>query len=153
MLINIMEATENKRAYFDYNILETLEAGIELLGLEVKSVRRGSASLRASFATLKDNQFWLINAVIPPYQPLNTPATYDPSRSRRLLLHKKEIAHLIGKMREGGLTIIPLKMYNKNSRIKVEIGVAKGKKKYDKRETIKKRETQREIRRAEQTKI
>lgn len=142
-----MEAIVNKRAYFDYTVLETYEAGIELLGFEVKSIRKGSMSLRASFVTLKDNQLWLTNAVISPYQPLNTPANYDSTRSRRLLLHKKEIARLTGKLREKGLTMVPLKVYNKHGKIKVEIGVVKGKKQYDKREVIKKRDTEREIRR------
>lgn len=142
-----MEAIVNKRAYFDYTVLETYEAGIELLGFEVKSIRKGSMSLRASFVTLRDNQLWLTNAVISPYQPQNTPANYDSTRSRRLLLHKKEIARLTGKLREKGLTMVPLKVYNKHSKIKVEIGVVKGKKQYDKREVIKKRDTEREIRR------
>ncbi|MDO8558276.1 MAG: SsrA-binding protein SmpB [bacterium] len=142
-----MEAITNKRAYFDYKVLETYEAGIELLGFEVKSVRKGSMSLRASFVTVKDGQLWLTNAVISPFQPQNTPAGYDSSRSRKLLLHKKEIARLIGKLKEKGLTMVPLKVYNKNSKIKVEIGVVRGKKQYDKRDTIKKRDTEREIRR------
>ena len=139
----------NKRAHFDYEILETYEAGIELLGFEVKSVRKGSMSLRSSFVTLKDNQLWLTNAIISPFQPQNTPANYDQSRSRKLLLHKKEIAHLIGKLREKHLTMVPLKVYNKHQKIKVEIGDDRRKKQYDKRETIKKRDQARERQRGE----
>ena len=144
-----MEAIVNKRAYFDYEVLETYEAGIKLFGFEVKSVRKGSVSLRASFVTLKDNQLWLTNAVISPYQPQNTPAGYDSTRTRRLLLHKKEIAHLIGKLKEKKLTIVPLRVYNKHRKIKVEIGVARGKKQHDKREVIKKRDVEREMQRGE----
>ncbi len=148
-MLKHMEAITNKRAYFDYKVLETYEAGIELLGFEVKSVRKGSMSLRASFVTLKGNELWLTNAVISPFQPLNTPAGYDSTRSRRLLMHKKEIAHLIGKLKEKGLTIVPLKVYNKHNKIKIEIGVVRGKKQYDKRDTIKKRDQAREYQRGE----
>lgn len=145
-----MEAIVNKRAYFDYTVLETLEAGIELLGFEVKSVRRGNVGLRASFVTLKGGELWLTNAVISPYQPQNTPAGYDPTRPRKLLLHKKEISHTIGKLREKGLTMVPLKVYNKRGKIKVEIGVVRGKKQYDKREVIKRRDIAREKQRGEE---
>jgi len=144
-----MEPILNKRAYFDYKILETLEAGIELLGFEVKAVKTGRMSLRSSFVTVKNNELWLTNALISPYQPLNTPTDYNASRSRRLLLHKKEIAYLIGKLKEKGLTIVPLKMYNKSRKLKVEIGIVRGKKQYDKRETIKKRDLNRERQRGE----
>lgn len=139
--------SENRKAYFNYEILETFEAGIELKGYEVKAVKSGKVSLTGSFATIKDNQIWLTNADISPYQPNNTPPDYEPTRSRRLLLKKDEIKYLIGKMHSDKLTLIPLKLYNKRSRIKVELGLARGKKKYEKRETIKKRETAREIRR------
>ena len=139
--------SENRKAYFNYEILETLEAGIELRGYEVKAVKSGRASITGAFATIKDEQIWLTNADIPPYQPKNTPADYDPQRSRRLLLKKSEITYLIGKLQSERLTVVPLKLYNKGGRIKVELGLARGKRKYEKRETIKKRETQREIRR------
>ena len=142
-----MESIVNKRAYFDHEILETYEAGIELFGFEVKAIRKGSISLRASFVTIRNGQLWLTNTVISPYQPQNTPAGYDTTRTRRLLLHKKEIAHLIGKLKEKNLTIIPLKVYNKHGKIKIEIGAARGKKRHDKREVIKKRDAEREIRR------
>ena len=141
------ELSENRKAYFNYEILETLEAGIELRGYEVKAVKSGRASITGAFATIKDEQIWLTNADIPPYQPKNTPADYDPQRSRRLLLKKSEITYLIGKLQSERLTVVPLKLYNKGGRIKVELGLARGKRKYEKRETIKKRETQREIRR------
>lgn len=137
----------NRRAYFDYQILETYEAGIELLGFEVKAVKTGHMNLAGSYAVIKDNGAWLLNATIPPYQPKNTPADYDPGRSRRLLLHKSEIKELIGKAAQKGLTIVPLRMYTKRGRVKILIGLAKHKKAADKRETIKKRDTEREIRR------
>ena len=138
---------ENKKAYFNYEILETFEAGIELKGYEVKAVKAGKVSLVGAFATIKDNQIWLTNANVQPYQPKNTPPDYEPTRPRRLLLKKSEIGYLIGKMQAERLTVVPLKLYNKGGRIKVELGLARGKRKYEKRETIKKRETQREIRR------
>jgi len=138
---------ENRKAYFNYEIVETFEAGIELKGYEVKSVKTGRSNIAGAFATIKDNQIWLTGADILPYQQKNTPSYYDPTRSRRLLLNKKEIAYLIGKLRSEHLTLVPLKLYNKGGRIKVELGLARGKKQFEKREVIKKRETQREIRR------
>ena len=137
----------NRRAYFDYEILETYEAGIELLGHEVKSIKTGHINLAGSYAVIRNNEAYLLNATIPPYQPKNVSADYDPTRSRRLLLHKSEIKELIGKAAQKGLTIVPLRVYTKRRRVKVLIGIAKYKKKADKREMIKKRDTQREIRR------
>ncbi len=137
----------NKRAKFDYEILETYEAGIELRGFEVKAIRSGRMNLAGSYAVVKDNQLWLLNADIPPYQPKNTPADYNSKRSRRLLLRKEEIKELIGRTHEKGLTLLPLKVYNKGRFIKIEIGLGRHKKKADKREAIKKRDTEREIRR------
>lgn len=139
--------SENSRASYDYHILETLEAGIELRGFEVKSVRAGRMSLRAGFVVPQGRELFLLNASIPPYQAANTPARYDPARSRRLLLKKSEIASLLGKIRERGLTAVPLKVYDKRGKIKVLVGIARGKKKYDKREAIRKREVSREMRR------
>ena len=136
---------ENRKARFDYEILETLEAGIELLGFEVKSIRTGRAQLAGTFATIQSGELWLLNATISPYQAGNVPADYDPARSRRLLLKRREIEYLAGKMQSEKLTIVPLKLYNKGGLVKLELGVARGKKKYDKRETIKKREVEREI--------
>jgi SsrA-binding protein len=138
----------NPRAKFDYNILETHEAGLVLTGQEVKSIKSGRMSLKGSYVTIKNEEAWLINAQIPPYQPKNTPADYELTRSRKLLLHKKEIKSLIGKIKQKGLTLVPLRVYTKHNRIKLEFGVGQGKKKVDKREVIKKREVQRRIDRA-----
>lgn len=141
------ENTVNPRAYFDYEILETYEAGIELYGFEVRAVKTGHINLAGSFAIIKNDEAWLLNATIPPYQPKNAPQDYDPARSRRLLLHKSEIKELIGKSIQKGLTIVPLKVYTKRNRVKILIGLARHKKKADKREIIKKREIAREIKR------
>lgn len=140
----------NKRAKFDYDILETFEAGLVLAGHEVKSIKTGHINLQGSFVVIKDNEAYLLNAFIPPYQPKNTPENYDPNRSRKLLLHKKEIKYLIGKTKIKGLTLVPLKVYTigKRGRIKLEFGVGRGKRKVDKRELIKKREAKRKIERA-----
>lgn len=138
---------ENRKAHFDYEILETYEAGIELFGFEVKSVKAGRINLASSFAVIKDNEIWLLNATISAYQPKNAPPDYDPTRSRRLLLHKSEIKELIGKSAQKGLTIVSLKVYTKRNRIKVLLGLGRHKKKTDKRELIKRRETEREIER------
>ncbi len=138
---------ENRKARFDYEILEKYETGIELLGTEVKSVRAGQMSLEGAFVIVRGGEAFLINANIPPYQPKNAPKDYDPLRNRKLLLTKKEIAELAGNEKNKSLTIMPISVYNKKRKIKVEIALVKGKKKTDKRETIKKRETDREIRR------
>lgn len=135
----------NQRAYFDYEILETYEAGLELFGFEVKALKSGRGNLAGSFVVMRDNVPVLLNATIPPYQPKNAPKSYEPDRSRRLLLHKSEIKELIGASSQKGLTIIPLKVYNKNGKIKLLIGLARHKKSQDKREIIKKREARREI--------
>ena len=140
-----MTIATNKRAFFDYQILETYEAGIELKGYEVKSIKTGRINLAGSYAVLKNNQVWLINADVPPYQPKNTPSDYDSKKSRRLLLRKTEIKGLIGQIQEKGLTLVPLKVYTKNRKIKIKIGLAKSRKKVDKRELIKKRESKKEI--------
>jgi SsrA-binding protein len=138
---------ENKKAYHEYEILEKYEAGIVLNGQEVKSIRSGRMSLKGSYVVLKNEELYLLGATIPPYQPLNAPADYNPERSRKLLLRKSEISRLIGKSKEKGLTLIPLQIYTKNTRIKLMFAVARGKKKQDKREIIKKREAEREMRR------
>jgi SsrA-binding protein len=135
---------ENRKAYFDYQILEKFEAGIELKGFEVKAIKTGRINISGSYAVVKNNQLWLLNADIPSYQPKNMPKNYDSKRSRRLLLHAKEIKYLIGKIHEK-LTLVPLRVYTKGRRIKIEIGLARGKKKADKREAIRKRESRREI--------
>ena len=141
-----MAITENRKAYFDYEILESFEAGIELFGFEVKAVKTGRMNLNGAHVIIRGNESWLINADIPPYQPLNTPTDYDPKRTRRLLLKHEEIASLIGKTHEKGLTLIPLKVYIKRQKIKIEIGLARSKKKADKREDLKKKADRREMR-------
>jgi len=138
----------NRKAKFDYQILEKYEAGLVLYGFEAKSVKSGRISLKGSFVVIKDNEAWLLNASISAYQPKNTPVDYEPIRSRKLLLHKKEISSLIGKSKSQGLTLVPLRVYSKGSRIKLEFGLGKGKKKFDKRQTIKKREVEKKIGRA-----
>jgi SsrA-binding protein len=145
--IDMKEATVNRKAYFDYEIMETYEAGIELFGFEVKAIKTGRLNLTGSFAVIKDKEAWLLNANIPAYQPKNAPKNYDPIRTRRLLLHKKELKELIGASAQKGLTIVPLKMYNKKGLIKILIGLSRHKKQKDKRETIKKRDIEREVRR------
>ena len=141
------DLASNRKARFNYELLEELEAGIELLGFEVKAVRAGKASLEGSHVTVRGGEAYLTGAPIAPYQPGNTPKDYEPSRNRRLLLTKKEIDSLSGTEREHRLTIVPISIYNKGRRIKVRIALARGKKKYDKRESIKRREAQRDIRR------
>jgi SsrA-binding protein len=138
---------ENRKARFNYEFLEKYETGIELLGTEVKSVRGGKMLLEGAFVVIRGGEAFLINANIPPYQPQNISKDYDPIRNRKLLLTKKEIAELAGSEKNKSLTIVPILVYNKGRKIKLEIALVKGKKKYDKRETIKKRETDREIRR------
>jgi len=137
----------NKKARFDYQILKTWSAGLVLYGHEVKAIKSGKASLKASFVTMLNKELWLLNTRVAPYQPKNTPPDYDPERSRKLLLGKNEIKSLIGRLKQKGLTLVPLKLYNKKGRIKLEFGLGKGRKKYDKRELIKKREVKREIER------
>ena len=138
---------QNRKVHFDYEILEKYECGIELLGTEVKSVRGGRMSLEGAFVIIRGGEAFIINANIPPYQVSNAPKDYDPLRNRKLLLTKKEIAELGGNEKNKALTIVPMSVYNKGRKIKVEIALVKGKKKYDKRETTKKRETDRELRR------
>ncbi len=137
----------NKKANFNYHILEKIETGIVLSGKEVKSVRQGKISLAGSFISIKNGECYLVNCTISPYQPKNTPQDYNPRRERKLLLKKKEIDSLYGKTKEKGLSLIPLKMYTKQNLIKLEVAVARGKKKYDKRETIKKRTIDRDLKR------
>jgi len=137
----------NKKATLNYELLKTFEAGIELFGFEVKSLRSRQGSLKGGHVTIRGGEAYLIGVTIPPYQPLNAPKNYDPSRNRRLLLSKKEIAELAGLERQKGLTIVPISVYNKRQYLKLEIAVARGKKKYDKREDIKKRDTKRDLER------
>jgi len=138
---------ENKKVYFNYEVLESYDAGIELFGFEVKSLRTKKGSLEGSHITMRGGEAYLINAFVPPFQEKNTPSPYDPRRIRRLLLTKKEIASLAGHEMRKGLTIVPLSVYNSKRKIKLKLAVVRGKKKFDKRETIKRRDTQRDVRR------
>lgn len=134
---------ENRTAYFNYEILEKFEVGIDLLGSEVKSVREGQVSLNEAFVHIRDGQMFLVNAHIHPYQ--NSAEKVSPLRTRKLLMHKKEILSLAGRINTNGLTLVPLSMYNKGNIFKLEVGIGKGKKKWDKRESIKKKDQQRDI--------
>ncbi len=145
--MSIKIISQNKKAYADYFIDETIEAGIVLTGTEVKSLRDGKANLKDSYVIIKDNEAWLLNCHISPYSHGNI-FNHDPLRTRKLLLHRKEIERLKGKIQQQGYTLIPLKLYFKGPYVKVEIALAKGRKKYEKRDIIKKREAQREIERA-----
>lgn len=145
-----MEAIHNKQAHFDYEILETCQAGLVLTGAEVKSVKAGQMNLKGAYITIKHlpkPELFLTNAHISHYKPAGTKLTYDPTRSRKLLVTKKELHHLIGKLEQKGLTIVPLKVYTIRNLIKLEFGVARGKKKFEKKEDIKKRDVNKEIRR------
>lgn len=139
---------ENRRARFDYDILETFEAGLEFTGSEVKSVRMGKGSIAGAHVIIRGSEAYIVGFTIPAYQPANKSSFVEPERNIRLLLSKKEISYLDGKTLKTGLTIIPLRVYNKGAKIKVEIGLAKGKKKFDKRDTIRKREDDRSVSRA-----
>lgn len=135
--------TVNRKARHEYHILQIFEAGIVLVGTEVKALREGKANLVDSYASIKNGEVWLIGAHISEYKQGNI-NNHNPTRDRKLLLNKSEIRKLIGKTKEKGLTLIPLRIYFKNGRVKVELALAKGKKSYDKRETIAKRDFQRE---------
>jgi SsrA-binding protein len=137
----------NRKAYHDYHIDETHEAGVVLTGTEIKSVRAGSVNLRDSYAQVRNGEMWLMNVHIAPYEPASR-QNVDPYRDRKMLMHRKEILRLFGRAQEKGLTLIPLRLYLKKNKAKVEIGLARGKKEYDKREAIAKRESTREIDRA-----
>ncbi|MDD5144538.1 MAG: SsrA-binding protein SmpB [Candidatus Pacebacteria bacterium] len=139
--------TENKKAYYKYQIGEKFEAGVSLLGQEVKSIKSGRINLAGAYVMLKGGEVFLVGSSIPPYQPKNSPANYNPERSRKLLLKKSEINYLIGKTKERGLTLVPLLVYTKKGKIKIEIGLGRGKREFDKRDAIKKRESDREIKR------
>ena len=138
---------ENRRARHDYHLLERFEAGLVLTGTEVKSLRNGRATLRQAYADVREGEAWLVGAHIPTYEQGNV-ANHDPDRDRKLLLHAREIASLIGKVRERGLTVVPTKLYFKDGRAKVELAVARGKETRDKRRDIARREADRQIERA-----
>ncbi len=137
----------NKRADFDYEVLEKFDAGIKLLGFEVKSLKMKRGNLTGSHIIIRGEEAYMVGMEIPPYQPKNTPTDYDSAQTRKLLLTKKEIKYLDGKDSQKGLTLIPLTIYTKNGLIKVSFAVAKGQKRYDKREKIKERESKRDIER------
>jgi SsrA-binding protein len=137
----------NRKAFFDYEHLERFEAGLVLLGTEVKSVRLGRAKLEGSYVVVRGGQALLVAASIPPFQVANAPKTYDPQRPRELLLSKKELARLTRDTQEKGLTVVPISLYNSGRHIKLSFALARGRKKTDKRETIKKRDATREIER------
>jgi SsrA-binding protein len=138
---------DNRKALFDYHLLETFEAGIALLGTEVKGIREGRANLRDSFARVEAGEVWLYNVHISPYSHRGY-ADHDPKRRRKLLLHREQIRKLIGKTTERGLTLVPTRLYFKNGRVKVALALARGKQVHDKRETIRRREVDRETRAA-----
>ena len=143
-----MSLIENKRVGFDYEILETLEAGLELLGFEVKSLRAGHGSLKGARVVARGGEAYLVGASIPPWQAANAPKSYDPERARRLLLSKKEIVRVAAAESEKGLTIVPLSVYSKGRQLKLGIAIARGKKKEDKRHSIRAREERRRIERS-----
>jgi len=147
MADHIKVIARNKKAYHDYEILETFEAGIVLMGSEIKSIRANKISLRDGYVQERDGELWLMNVHIATYDEASVFGHSDPLRPRKLLLHKREIAQIISRIRERGYTAVPTMIYLSKGRAKVEIGLARGKKQYDKREAIAKRDAERQIRR------
>lgn len=143
-----MTVVRNKKAHLDYAFLETFEAGLELLGFEVKSLRAGRGNLEGARVVARGGEAYLVGATIPPFQAGNTPESYDPERTRRLLLKQDEIAHIAAAEGARGLTVVPISVYNKGRNLKLEIAIARGKKQYDKRQDIKKREVKRSMERS-----
>ena len=140
--------SDNRQARYLYEILETYEAGIQLTGTEVKSIREGKVNLRDGYALIRNGEAWLLNVHISPYRSSSEYFNHEPRRTRKLLLHRQEIRKLIGKVEQQGLTLVPLKMYLKRGLVKVSIAIGRGKKLHDKREDLKRRQDQREIQRA-----
>ncbi|MEA5513372.1 SsrA-binding protein SmpB [Nodularia sp. UHCC 0506] len=140
--------SDNRQARYLYEILETFEAGVELVGTEVKSIRAGRVNLQDGYALIRNGEAWLINVHISPYNASGQYFNHEPRRTRKLLLHSREIRKLIGKVEQEGLTLVPLKMYLKRGWVKVSIALGKGKKLHDKRESLKRRQDQRDIQRA-----
>lgn len=140
--------SDNRKARFLYEILETYEAGLQLMGTEVKSIREGKVNLQDGYALIRNGEAWLINVHISPYTTSSQYFNHDPRRTRKLLLHRQEIRKLIGKVEQQGLTLVPLKMYLKRGLVKVSIGLGRGKKLHDKREDMKRRQDKRDIQRA-----
>jgi SsrA-binding protein len=139
---------KNQKVFFNYEITDKYNAGVELFGYEVKAIKAGHGNMEGSYIVIRGGEAFLIGLDVPPYQQKNTPTEYDSKRNRRLLLNKKELAELAKREGEKGLTIVPISLYNNGRRIKLELGIAKGKKKFDKRQNIKKRESDEEINRA-----
>jgi SsrA-binding protein len=144
---NVKLICRNRKAYFEYVIDAIYEAGMVLKGTEVKSLRQGKASIDDAYARFRDGEMYLYNAHISPYNHAGS-ESHDPHRPRKLLLHRQEMQRLLGKVQERGYTLIPLRLYFKDANVKVELGLARGKRKVDKRETIRRREEQRELERA-----
>ncbi len=138
---------DNPKIRFDYEIIEHLTAGLALSGSEVKSIRHGKISLAGAFVAVRGNEVYLVNANIEPYQPKNILGEYDPMRPRKLLVSKKELETLVNAEESKGLTIVPISVYNKGRFLKIDIGIGRGKKKFDKRQAIKKRDVERDIKR------
>jgi SsrA-binding protein len=138
---------QNRKATFNYEILETFEAGVVLSGHEVKAIRAGMGSLLGAYVILRGKEAFLVKASITPFQVANTPKKYEPDRARKLLLNHKEISHLEKELNTAGLTIVPIKLYSSSQKVKLEIALVRGKKKADKRESIKERDTKRDIQR------
>lgn len=145
---NMTVYAENRRAKFDYDLLEKYTAGVEFTGSEVKSVRNGKISLNGAYVSIRGGEAFLLNAEVAPYQPKNEPADLDIRRARKLLLSKKELMELNDAESSQGLTIVPLVVYSKGKFVKLDIAIARGKKKFDKREAIKKRDVERELKRS-----
>jgi SsrA-binding protein len=141
-------ALDNRRARHEFHILESLEAGLALTGTEIKSIRAGGVSLNEAFARVRDGELWLVNMYIPPYKQANVFSAHETRRARKLLVHKNQLERLASRSAEKGLTIVPLRLYFTRGKAKVEIGLAKGKKLYDKRKSIQDREVKRELERA-----
>jgi len=140
-----MAILDNKKAHFDYEILEKFEAGMQLLGFEVKSLKLKRGNLAGAHIVIRGGEAFIVGMGIPPYQPKNTPSDYDPARTRKLLLQKKEIEYLATKDSQKGVTIIPLTIFTKNGLIKLSFAIGRGLKKYDKREKIKARDIKRDV--------
>jgi len=136
---------ENKKAYFNYEILEKYEAGLELYGFEVKSLKNRQGNIAGGRVLIRGGEAYVVGMEIPPWQSKNAPKDYEPGRTRKLLLHKSEISHLAGKSEERGLTAVPLRVYTQRGRVKIEVAVVRGKKKFEKREKIKKRDVEKEL--------
>jgi len=143
-----MSYATNPKAHYDYEILDTIETGLVLTGFETKAIKAGKTSIKGAYVKIMRGELWLIGATVSPYQPNNTPKDYDQQRSRKLLIKKSQLKHLIGKTEEKGVTLVPIKLYGKRGLIKLEVGIGRGKKKHDKREKIKEKEFKRNRARA-----